>query len=135
MATFFGKSMVSRRLKFFSLVFYVFPCRCQQPSLSVYCSVYMGSGKSIPDISVYVDKFPSAICRACIKATSSAFWADIPSGRLLAQITCFPSTTAVPVFRLSSTTKLLPSVYQLGLPGQDHIEYQFLLPECQCSDE
>ena len=45
--------------------------RCQQFFLSVYCSMYMGEGKSIPAISIDV---PSAICRACIKATSSAFW-------------------------------------------------------------
>ena len=45
--------------------------RCQQSSLSVYCSMYMGEGKSIPAASIDVS---SAICRACIKATSSAFW-------------------------------------------------------------
>ena len=45
--------------------------RCQQSSLSVYCSMYVGSGKSIPAVSVDA---PSTICRAYIKATSSAFW-------------------------------------------------------------
>ena len=45
--------------------------RRQQSFLSVYCFVYMGEGKSIPAVSVDV---PSAICRARIKATSSAFW-------------------------------------------------------------
>lgn len=46
--------------------------RCQQSSLSVYRSMYMGGGKNIPAVSVNV---PSAILRACIKATRSAFWA------------------------------------------------------------
>ena len=46
-------------------------CRCQQSSLSVYCSMYVGSDKSIPAVSVDA---PSTVCRACIKVTSSAFW-------------------------------------------------------------
>ena len=77
----------------------------------------MGSGKSIPAVSVDAETFPSAICRAGIKATSSAFCTNVLQGGY-AQTTCFPSTTAVPAFRLPSITKQLPSVHQLGLSGQ-----------------
>ena len=50
------------------------------------------SGKSIPVVSV---DFSFAIYRACLKVTSSAFWADISLGRLVAYITCFLFTTAL----------------------------------------
>ena len=77
----------------------------------------MGSGKSIPAVSVDAETFPSAIGRAGIKATSPAFCANVLQGGY-AQVICFPSTIAVPAFRLPSIMKQLPSVHQLGLSGQ-----------------
>ena len=74
----------------------------------------MGSGKSIPAVSVGAETSPSAIR---IQAASPAFCANVLQGGY-AQAICFPSTTAVPAFRLPSITKQLPSVHQLGLSGQ-----------------
>ena len=98
----------------FHFIFYVLPYRCQQSFVCILLRVY-GQWQMYTRCQCKCWDFPSAIRRACIKATSSAFWAYVPSGRLLAQITCFPSTTAARTFCLPSTTKLL---YQLGHPGQ-----------------
>ena len=77
----------------------------------------MSSGKSIPAASVDAETSPSVTRRAGIKAASPAFCANVLQGGY-AQAICFPSTTAVPAFRLPSITKQLPSVHQLGLSGQ-----------------
>ena len=77
----------------------------------------MGSGKSIPAVSVDAETFSSATRRAGIKAASLAFCANVLQGGYVPAI-CFPSTIAVPAFRLPSITKQLPSVHQLGLSGQ-----------------
>jgi hypothetical protein len=63
-----------------------------------------------------------------VSAISSALWAVVSSGKLLAQMVCFPLTTAAPAFRFSSTKKLLPSVYQLGQPGHGWSVRSFLVP-------
>ena len=57
MTTFFGNCKASRRLKISTLFFMSFPTDVNR-ALSVYCSVYMGSGKCIPDVSVNVETSP-----------------------------------------------------------------------------
>ena len=50
-------------------------------------------------LSVYMLAFlPSAFLRACVRAMSSAHWAEVPGGSALAQTTSVPSTTAAPAF-------------------------------------
>ena len=57
MTTFFGNCKASRRLTISTLFFMSFPTDVNR-ALSVYCSVYMGSGKCIPDVSVNVETSP-----------------------------------------------------------------------------
>lgn len=71
---------------------------------------------------------PSAICRAWMRAINSAFCAEVPSGRRLAQMTSVLSTTAAPATCLPSTTKLLPSMYQVEPPGHVWSLKSFLMP-------
>lgn len=71
--------------------------------------------------------FPFASRKAWVSAISSALWAVVPLGKLLAQIVCFSLTTAAPAFRFPSTKKLLPSVYQLGQPGHGWSVRSFLV--------
>ena len=85
--------------------------------LSVDCSMDMSRGKSISAIREDVDSLASASLKTCVRVISSAFWADVPSDKLLDHITDFQSTTAAPALRLPSTTKLLPSVNQVAAPG------------------
>jgi hypothetical protein len=72
--------------------------------------------------------FPWATHKAWVSAISSALWAVVPSGKLLAQMFCFLLTTAAPAFHLPLTKKLLPSMYQLGQPGPGWSVRSFLVP-------
>ena len=72
------------------LLRYISPCTC------AVAKVYR--------LSVYMLAFlPSAFLRACVRAMSSAHWAEVPGGNALAQTTSVPSITAAPAFRCPSS--------------------------------
>ena len=75
----------------------------------------MYGAECIPTVGINSDSFPFALYRACIKAISSAFWAEVPGGRASAHI-IFPesSTIAAPAFLCPSFIKLLLSVNHIS---------------------
>ena len=65
--------------------------------------MYVSDGESIPPVCVDIDVLLLGSRKTWVSAISSALWAVVPSGKLLAQMVCFPLITAAPAFRLPLT--------------------------------
>ena len=138
MTTFFGNCKASRRLTISTLFFMSFPTDVNR-ALSVYCSVYMGSGKCIPDVSVNVETSPLPFVELVSKPQVQL------SEPMSLQGGCWPrSLASCPPLLPPPSAYLQPRSYchpctssdaQAKADPSDHFEYQFLLPECQGSNE